>query len=125
MQPVFEAPYPAECGFRAAEIVTRLLPYVRLRAEYVHLGSVLSSRERWHEAHDAFSRIRVGVTLVRERQRPVELTADDLFMYIAENAAKTAFNCTLTDAPFDDDSYDYLLRLAQDFDSRSFSKPAL
>ncbi len=125
MKTTFEAPYPADCGLRAAENYARLLHFVRPRPEYSHLLAVISDRARWHEAHDAFSRIRVGVTLVRERHQSGDITADDLFMYIAENAAKTAFNCTLTDAPFDDDSYDYFMQLVQDFESRGFTGVAV
>ena len=121
VKPEFEAPYPQKCGFQAAEIVTRLIPSVTMRPEYRLLVDVLTHPGRWHEAHDVFDSIRRTVTLVRERDKRPYTTADDFFIYIAENAAKTAFNCVATDALFDDDSYDYLLALERDFVARGFA----
>lgn len=120
MTATFEAPYPSTCGHEAAEIVTRLLPFVRMRPEYRLLRDVLTSPERWHEGHEVFDVIRTKITLVRERSSLSPSTADDYFVHLAECAAQTAFNCTSTDAPFDDDCYDWLLHLERDFVTRSF-----
>ena len=123
MTATFEAPYPITCGHEAAEIISRLLPYVRERREYLRLRDILASPSRWREGHDVFDAIRSKITLVRERLNRPSKTADDYFVYIAECAAQTAFNCTATDTPFDDDSYDWLLHLERDFVSRSFPLP--
>lgn len=111
----------------------RLLPNVTPRTEYSELVDVLREPARWKEAHALFTKIRVNITLPLERERPwkfaclwrsiVNITypsvrrwrevLDVHFVYVAENAAKTAYNCSGESAPFDDDSFDWLLRCEQ------------
>jgi hypothetical protein len=105
--------YTPEHASKALEIVESLLPLVRPRAKYDELEEVLRDPGRWHEAHDLFSKIRVNITLPSERKRISDLNS--LFIYVAENAAKTAYNCSGRPAPFDDDSFDWLLKCADEF----------
>jgi hypothetical protein len=113
--------YTAEHASKALEIVRRLLPHVRPRTEYDRLVLVLSDSSRWHEAHALFNDIRVNITLPSESHR--RSTLDDFFVYVAENAAKTAYNCSGRSAPFDDDSFEWLLKCEQRFIAALTSKP--
>src|SRR5687767_11838817 len=83
--------YTPEQVSRALSIVEALLPKVSPRQEYGELVEVLREPARWHEAHALFNKIRVNITLPTESHRKSEL--DSLFVYVAENAAKTAYNC--------------------------------
>ena len=105
--------YTKEHALKALEIVQSFLPYVTQRDEYVELIQVCNDERRWSEANEVFSRIRTNITLPFEKENPREL--DHKFVYIAECAAKTIYNCSGSPAPFDEDSYDWLLRLAEDF----------
>jgi hypothetical protein len=40
---------------------------------------------------------------------------ESYFVYVAENAAKTAYNCSGSSAPFDHDSFDRLLKCEKHF----------
>lgn len=105
--------YTSEHAANALEIIERLLPQVTFRAEYGELISILREPKRWKEAHAQFSKIRVNVTLPSERHWRKNL--DSYFVYVAENAAKTAYNCSGEPAPFDEDSYEWLLRCEKEF----------
>jgi hypothetical protein len=105
--------YTPEHAVKALEIVERLYPSVAPRPEYAELICVLRDSKRWKDAHDVFDRIRINITLPNDSKRAQGL--DALFAFVAEAAAKTAFNCTDTDASFDDDSIEWLLRNEQDF----------
>lgn len=98
---------------RALEILRRSLPHVEQRPEYLALVSILQDPNRWKEAHDQFSRIRTNVTLPLERQKRAD--AEAYFAHVAENAAKTAYNCSGEPAPFDEDSFEWLLRCEDEF----------
>ena len=89
------------------------MPLVTPRTEYSGLVDILSDPTRWHEAHDQFSAIRVNITLKDEAHAKSDL--DSLFAYVAENAAKTAYNCSGCTAPFDNDSFDKLLECQEAF----------
>ena len=91
----------------------RLLPRVTYRDEYGELISILRDPKRWKEAHALFSKIRVNITLPSEA-RGLK-TLDCFFVYVAENAAKTAYNCSGERAPFDEDSYEWLLKCEREF----------
>jgi hypothetical protein len=102
-----------EHAARALEIMVRLLPQVAFREEYGELISILREPKRWKEAHAQFSKIRVNITLPSEAHQ--RKTLGSYFVYVAENAAKTAYNCSGESAPFDDDSYEWLLRAEKEF----------
>lgn len=105
--------YTAQHAARALEIVQRLLPHVSPRAEYSDLVAILQSPSRWKEAHEQFSKIRVGVTLPGEKTP--EWSLERLFARVAENAAKTAYNCSGESAPFDQASFGRLLQAEAEF----------
>lgn len=93
---------------QALEIMQRCAPLVPPRCEYSDLLAILQTPNRWKEAHEQFSAIRTRVTLPLERQKKKD--AATYFVFVAELAAKTAYNCTDPDDPFDDDSFEWLLR---------------
>lgn len=105
--------YTPDHAARALEIIERLSPFVTSRAEYQELVAVLRNPQRWKEAHALFSRIRVNITLPFESHKKQDL--DAYFVYVAENAAKTAYNCSGCSAPFDEDSFEWLLKCEQEF----------
>lgn len=105
--------YTPEHAERARAIVERLLPHVSPRPEYRELLEILGDSTRWAEAHSLFCDIRGNITLPFEKREKDGL--DSLFVYVAENAAKTAYNCSGEPAPFDDDSFDWLLKCEKDF----------
>jgi hypothetical protein len=105
--------YTPDHASEALTIVVGLLPRVSPRTEYRELVEVLRQPARWHEAHALFNKIRVNITLPTESHRNFDL--DSLFIYVAENAAKTAYNCSGRSALFDADSFDRLLRCQQQF----------
>ncbi len=91
----------------------RLHPRVSPRSEYSELVSILRDPARWKDAHGIFDKIRVNITLPNERRKVHG--AEAIFAFVAENAAKTAYNCSGEDAPFDDDSFEWLLKNEEDF----------
>ncbi|MEI6329887.1 MAG: hypothetical protein WCP16_11675 [Pseudanabaena sp. ELA645] len=105
--------YTPEHAARALKILEDLLPLVTSHPEYEGLVAILQDSSRWHEAHDQFTAIRVNITLKNEAYGKSDL--DSKFAYVAENAAKTAYNCSGSSAPFDDDSFNWLLRCQQSF----------
>lgn len=105
--------YKAQHAAQALEIMLRLSPRVPKRQEYLDLIAILEKPARWKEAHDQFSQIRTQITLPFERQKKKDSEA--YFVFVAENAAKTAYNCSGEPAPFDDDSFEWLLRCEQEF----------
>lgn len=105
--------YTPEHAAKALEIVERLLPSVTPRPEYSELVRILRDPELWKDGHDIFSKIRVNITLQNERQKAHGLNVT--FAVVAECAAKTIYNCSGEDAPFDDDSFEWLLRNEQTF----------
>ena len=98
---------------QALDIMQRLLPHVTPRNEYLDLIAILQKPDRWKEAHDQFTAIRTQITLPAECHK--RDTLDDYFVYVAENAAKTAYNCSGESAPFDEDSFRWLQRCEQQF----------
>jgi len=114
--------YKPEHAVQALAILDELLPLVTQRAEYDQLVEILRDASRWSEAHDQFSAIRVNITLRDEVYGKSDL--DSLFAYVAENAAKTAYNCSGCSAPFDNDSFEKLLRCRDVFlEAASTRKP--
>ncbi len=105
--------YTTQHAAKALEVMRRLLPHVAERREYLDLIAILETPARWKEAHDQFSTIRMQITLPNERKKKKD--AEAYFAYVAENAAKTAYNCSGEDAPFDDASYEWLLRCEREF----------
>ena len=105
--------YTLEHATKAREILTRLIPHVAPRPEYAELLSILEKPARWKEAHEHFSRIRTRITLPTEAAKKKDL--DAYFVYVAENAAKTAYNCSGESAPFDEDCFRWLLRCEREF----------
>jgi hypothetical protein len=97
----------------ALEIMRRLLSYVEERREYLDLIAILEKPTRWKEAHDQFVVIRTRITLPNERKKKGGV--DAYFAYVAECAAKTAYNCSGELAPFDADSFEWLLRCEREF----------
>jgi hypothetical protein len=90
--------YRPEHAGRTLAILDELLPLVTPRTEYDQLVEILRDASRWSEAHDQFNAIRVNITLRDEVYGKSDL--DSLFAYVAENAAKTAYNCSGCSAPF-------------------------
>ena len=91
----------------ALDILQRLLPHVTPHIEYTKLMEILAAPARWKEAHAHFSKIRVNITLPSDARK--ERGLDAYFINVAENAAKTAYNCSHEPAPFDEQSFDCLL----------------
>ena len=108
--------YKPEHATEALAIIERLSPLVSPRTEYRELVAILREPARWNEAHALFRRIRVNITLPSESHKKQDL--DAYFAYVAENAAKTAYNCSGCPAPFDDDSFEWLLRCEKDFNDK-------
>ena len=100
----------------------QLAPLVSPRVEYQLLIEILRDPRRWKEAHAIFGRIRVNITLPSERNKKQDL--DHYFAYVAENAAKTAYNCSRGPAPFDDDSFEWLLICEKQFNDKRAGQPA-
>ena len=105
--------YTSEHAAKPLEIMERLLPQVTFRDEYDELISILRQPERWKEAHTLLKKIGVNITLPSENRR--RKTLDFYFVHVAENAAKTAYNCSHKRAPFDEGSYEWFLRCEEEF----------
>jgi hypothetical protein len=105
--------YTPALASKAREILTRLMVHVHPRKEYDELVAILDDPSRWKEAHAQFSRIRTRITLPAEDEKREDL--DAYFAFVAEGAAKTAYNCSGEPAPFDDDSFQWLLRSESEF----------
>ena len=101
---------------RALEIMERFMGVVSPRPEYEELVEILRAPDRWPEGHKLFQRIRVSITLPAERRG--EDSLEYFFVFIAENAAKTAYNCSGEPGPFDNDSFEWLLKCEQQFIER-------
>jgi hypothetical protein len=105
--------YTPQHAERALDIMERLMVYVTERDEYSELIAILQAPNRWREAHELFRKIRVKITLPSEKRG--EKNLDHYFAYVAENAAKTCYNCSHQPAPFDDDSFEWLLKCEEQF----------
>ena len=105
--------YTRKHAHKAVEILQKYLPYVSKRVEYMELVEISSNESRWREAHDVFRRIRRNITLPFDANHPTEV--EYAFVFIAECAAKTIYNCSGEPAPFDDDSYEWLLKCEENF----------
>ena len=103
--PEFE--YTPAHASAALDIMRRLLPHVTPHREYSELIKILGTPSRWPEAHGHFRKIRVNITLKSDARKETGL--DAYFINVAENAAKTAYNCSGEPAPFDEESYERLL----------------
>lgn len=108
--------YLPQHAHQALEIMRRCMAHVPQRREYLDLVTILETPDRWKEAHDLFSAIRIKITLPFERQKKKD--AEAYFAFVAENAAKTAYNCSGEPAPFDADSFRWLLQCEQEFIAR-------
>jgi hypothetical protein len=97
----------------ALGIMERLLPHVTQHPEYSKLIEILTTPSRWREAHAHFTKIRVNITLPSDARK--ERGLDAYFINVAENAAKTAYNCSGEPAPFDEESFERLLAAEQSF----------
>ena len=98
---------PADAAV-ALDIMQRLIPHVAPHEEYSELIEILGTPSRWPEAHRHFTKIRVNITLPSDARK--EKGLDAYFINVAENAAKTAYNCSGEPAPFDEESFERLLR---------------
>lgn len=82
------------------------------RSTLDELYQIISDESSWHKAHDLFDRIRLQ-SLALDRREGRAITQ----YYFEEACAKTLFNLTDTDAPFDEDApywvVPHALRLAQ------------
>lgn len=105
--------YQPQHAKTALEIMRRWMPRVPRRQEYLDLVAILEAPSRWKEAHNQFSAIRTRITLPFEDRKRQD--AEAYFAIVAENAAKTAYNCSDPDDPFDEDSFEWLLRCEQEF----------
>ena len=105
--------YTPKHAAQALEIITRLLPHVILHSEYTELVEILGNRHRWREAHELFGRIRCNISIPTDACHGNSL--DDAFTRIAENAAKTAYNCSGENAPFDNASFIRLVNAEKRF----------
>jgi hypothetical protein len=105
--------YTPQHAAKALEVMRRLVPHVAERREYLDLISILETPARWKEAHQHFTTIRTRITLPNEGMK--KESSDAYFAYVAECAAKTAYNCSGESAPFDEDSFDWLLRCEKEF----------
>jgi DNA-directed RNA polymerase subunit RPC12/RpoP len=114
--------YGPDHAARALEIMERLSPLVSQRSEYQELIAILHDAQRWKEAHELFTKIRVNITLPSESHKKQDL--DAYFVYVAENAAKTAYNCSGCSAPFDEDSYEWLLKCERQFTQKLNETPS-
>lgn len=114
--------YKPEHAAHALVIMERLCPLASPRSEYQELIEILRIPHRWKDAHALFNKIRVNVTLPNERMGKRDL--DAYLAYVAENAAKTAYNCSGEPAAFDDDSFEWLLKCERDFNDRHAGEPA-
>lgn len=70
------------------------------RSTLDELHRMIDDRQSWRKAHDIFDRIR-RKTLVAERRKDASASYQYFF---EEVCAKTLYNLTDTDAPFDEDS---------------------
>ena len=104
--------YKPQHAEQAVEILERLLPRVSPRAEYFELIEILKQPKRWKEAHGHFFKIRVNITIPLEAHK--KRTLDERFACLAENAAKTAYNCSGESDPFDNDSFARLLKCQEE-----------
>lgn len=103
--PEFE--YAPAHAATALAIMQRLIPHVTPHKEYSELIKILRKPSRWPEAHRHFTKIRTNITLPSDAREEKGLDAH--FINVAENAAKTAYNCSGKPAPFDHDSFERLL----------------
>jgi hypothetical protein len=114
--------YKPEHAARALAIIEQLYSFVSPRPEYRELIAILREPNRWNDAHALFSRIRTNITLPIERRQKQDL--DAYFAYVAENAAKTAYNCSGSPAPFDNDSFEWLLKCEHEFNVKRLAREA-
>jgi hypothetical protein len=105
--------YTVAHAAQALQIMEEFSGRVAPRAEYDDLIEILREPERWKEAHAQFQKIRVNITLPAEKLKCKG--SEVYFSYVAENAAKTAYNCSGESAPFDNDSFEWLLRCKKEF----------
>lgn len=103
--------YDSTHADRALRILRDHISKVKRRDQYFRLMSIAESSDRWHEARECFNDIRVGVTKPMEQHGALPIETN--FAMIAEFVAKTLYNCSEGDAPFDASSYKKLLRAEQ------------
>ena len=92
------------------ELVELFLAKCTEKSTMEELRELLSNQGRWTEAHALFSRIR-RKTLDADKRKNSLLASQYSF---EEICAKTMFNLTDTDAPFDADSPFFVLPIALD-----------
>ena len=98
---LFEPLTPGQRVERGAAVLRICVSRVPAPPEVAHILTLANDRDRWREAHDAFSSVR-GLTL-GEARRPTS-AAHSALLYVAENVAKTVYNASGAPAPFDNDS---------------------
>jgi hypothetical protein len=94
-----------------AGLIRLLAPHCEDRTTIDALASMLSDHRSWSKAHDLFDKIRTK-TLVAERAGDRKLTSQYLF---EEICAKTLFNLSHSNAPFDPDSPYWIIPNALSF----------
>ena len=95
-------------------LVRLLAPHCRDRTTLDALAQMISDESAWPKAHDLFDAIR-RKTLTIERSGSHQLEGQYLF---EEICAKTLYNLTLPDAPFDADSAYWVVPIAIDLARR-------
>jgi hypothetical protein len=92
---------PAQRVERGAAVLGICLAQIPAPPAVAHVLTLATERERWSEAHEAFSAVRY-LTLAEERH-PTS-AAYSALLFVAENVAKTVYNASGAPAPFDEDS---------------------
>ncbi len=93
----------------------RLVAQVAPRSEYSELIHILRNPASWKEGHNQFSKIRKNISLANDYLP--KNAKEEAFIHIAENAAKVAYNCSGEPAPFDNNSFDRLLKSEKTFEN--------
>lgn len=87
------------------QMIELFAPHCEDRSTLDELHRMIDDQRSWPRAHDLFSRIR-RKTLEAESRGDAQADCQYLF---EEICAKTIFNLTDTDAPFDEDSPDWVV----------------
>ena len=83
-----------------ASLIRLLAPHCQDRETIDELDAMVADHRKWRRAHDLFDQIR-RKTLMAERSKDQKLASQYLF---EEICAKTLFNLSGSNAPFDPDS---------------------
>ena len=89
-----------------ALILSRFDNYIKdIPTPIQELFSIISNKEKWRDAHEQFTKIRV-FTLQNKNYQPQN------YLLLAELVAKVTYNSSGQPAPFDSDSGHYITSLA-------------